>query len=564
MHEFSVKKLKEIFVEPGFVDEANFVIAMQQAEDAGEPIEKILVDLDLLKEDQVGRLLAEHLGYLYANPVQEQIEDDIFFTIPVDLAKAKKVVALRRQKQGIKVGMVKPDDLDTIYFLEKEFGSPIYPSYITHQGLAIILDRYKEDLGGIFKGYVEEFCDEDISQAKRNKLVTQLVDTLLEYSYQKGASDVHIEPQRKTVLVRFRVDGVLHDMLEIERSMYEYILARVKILSRMRTDEHRAAQDGKFRFSTEGKGIDVRVSVVPTSLGENIVMRVLSSKHREYSLSELGLSSNDFDTVKQVIKNPHGMILVTGPTGSGKTTTLYAILKLLNKREINIATIEDPIEYSIEGITQIQVNPRTNLTFAQGLRALVRQDPDIIMVGEIRDEETAEIAVNSALTGHLVLSTLHTNDAPTTLPRLLDMNIEPFLVSSTVQAIVAQRLVRKICMSCRVSTQLDAKYKKYLTTDPTTKKILKEMGYKNISKVRVYKGVGCKVCGKTGYAGRFGIFEVMGLSDEIKELIMENADAEQIKRKAIDQGMTTMIEDGLHKVFSGVTSIEEVLRVTRG
>jgi type II secretory ATPase GspE/PulE/Tfp pilus assembly ATPase PilB-like protein len=389
-----------------------------------------------------------------------------------------------------------------------------------------------------------------------------MVNLLLQYGYDSKASDIHIEPYEKKILVRFRIDGVMHDVLDIPKEFLDLILTRIKILARLRTDEHRTSQDGKLRFKSDGERVDVRVSIIPITQGENVVMRLLSAKNRQFTLKDLGLGKNDMKKVNRSIKHPHGMILVTGPTGSGKTTTLYAVLRMLNRRDIHISTIEDPVEYDIEGVSQIQVNMKTDLSFAKGLRSLVRQDPDIIMVGEIRDEETAGIAVNSALTGHLVLSTLHTNDAATTLPRLLDMDIEPFLVSSTVNVAIAQRLIRKICNKCKVSYTLNAEEVKILDANSAVKEICKIKGYTDLKKMRLYKGKGCKVCGETGYHGRIGVFEILEMTEEIKQLIVKRATSDEILTLAKKQGMTTMLEDGIEKVLNGDTSIEEVLRVT--
>lgn len=330
------------------------------------------------------------------------------------------------------------------------------------------------------------------------------------------------------------------------------------MLSKLRTDEHQKAQDGKLVTKIEEDNLDLRVSIVPITNGEKVVMRLLSEKSRQFSLEDLGFSETDLVKVTTAYKKPHGMILSTGPTGSGKTTSLYAILKLLNKREVNIATIEDPVEYDMDGINQIQVNEKTELTFAKGLRSIVRQDPDIILVGEIRDEETAGIAINSAMTGHLVLSTLHTNDAATSIPRLTDMNIEPFLISSTVNIIIAQRLVRKICQNCRVSYESPVKD---LTKNLSDASVAKH--FKGEEKARLYKGQGCPTCQHTGYTGRIGVFEILEITDEIRKAIVDKKPANIIHDLAIKSGMTTMLDDGLEKTKKGLTTIEEVVRVTK-
>ena len=338
------------------------------------------------------------------------------------------------------------------------------------------------------------------------------------------------------------------------------IVSRIKILAKLRTDETRQAQDGKILTRLDDEKLDIRVSVVPTTQGEKTVMRLLSAKGKYFDLADLGMSVPDLKIVKKAIRESYGMILSTGPTGSGKTTSLYALIKILNSRNINICTIEDPVEYDLEGVNQIQVNPKTNLTFADGLKSILRQDPDIIMVGEIRDSETASIAVNSAMTGHLVLSTLHTNDAAIALPRLLDMKIEPFLIASTVNVVIAQRLVRRICMKCIVSYVLSPEEVEGLKQEIDFKKFL---NITELDEIRFYKGKGCEHCNKSGYTGRIGIFEVLEVKDNIKELILVRADADKIKKQAIENGMTTMLEDGFGKVISGLTSIEEVLRVIK-
>ena len=354
--------------------------------------------------------------------------------------------------------------------------------------------------------------------------------------------------------MRFRIDGVLHDNFVFPKESQSEIITRIKILSGMRTDEHQAAQDGRFKVTIAGHTyVDVRVSIAPTYYGENCVMRLLAEQSQEFTLEVLGFSKLNIEQVVRAITKPYGMILATGPTGSGKTTTLYTILKRLNTKDVSIITIEDPIEYSIEGIDQIQVNARTGLTFAQGLRFILRQDPNIIMVGEIRDDETASISVNAAMTGHLLLSTLHTNDASVTLPRLLDMGVEPFLIASTINIAIGQRLVRTICLECKVEKQFTASEVQALK-DLVPSKFLD-------SRHDLFMGVGCKKCDGSGFRGRIGIHEVLEINDTIREMIMKRANAAEIKAAAIRNGMVPMMEDGLEKVARGITTIEEILRV---
>lgn len=382
--------------------------------------------------------------------------------------------------------------------------------------------------------------------------IINIIDTLIKYASSINASDIHIDPTDKYIRVRLRIDGVLEDAHILPKEIHEEIISRIKVLSGLRTDEHNSAQDGRFRTTLPEKGsIDIRVSIVPTYHGENVVLRLLSDSAENFTLETLGFNTEDQQKIKNAIKKSSGMILVTGPTGSGKTTTLYTLIKMLNSKDISIITIEDPIEYAVEGVEQIQVNSRTGLTFANGLRSILRQDPNVIMVGEIRDTETAGIAVNTALTGHLLLSTLHTNDVSTTLPRLLDMKIEPFLVASTVSIAIGQRLVRKICENC----------KEKFTIDNEQHKRLAEILNSNIQK-DFFKGKGCRKCSDTGYKGRMVIAEVLVADDNIRKAIVSKVSANDIKEISINSGMTTMFEDGIKKALNGLTTIEEVLRVT--
>ncbi len=387
--------------------------------------------------------------------------------------------------------------------------------------------------------------------------IISLVDDLIEYAFWARASDIHMEPFADSLSIRLRIDGILHDSFSFAKSLHSGVITRIKVLGGIRTDEHQAALDGRFKATMKEppSEFDVRVSIIPTYYGENAVLRLLAEQTKISKLSDLAFTDNDKIKIKNAVSKPHGMILATGPTGSGKTTTLYTILKEVNTREVSIITIEDPIEYSLEGIDQIQVNIRTGLTFANGLRSILRQDPNIIMVGEIRDQETAGIAVNAALTGHKLLSTIHTNDAATTLPRLLDMGVEPFLAASTINIAIGQRLVRMICEKCK------------------TKKRITEAEFKNLSEhipaevldnhKDFYYGKGCHACGDSGYFSRMGLYEVLEMNDFIREAIMRRADAGEVKKIAIKNGMVPLLEDGFRKALAGFTTIEEILRVVR-
>ena len=383
--------------------------------------------------------------------------------------------------------------------------------------------------------------------------IKELVDGLVEHAYKSTASDIHIDPIEGGTVIRFRIDGILHDVLLLTPEVHFKVVTRIKVLSELRTDEHYAPQDGRFRMTLGDTPVDMRVSISPTFFGENTVIRLLIGQTSALALEELGFSEKDLKRIKRNIQKSYGMVISTGPTGSGKTTSLYAILDVLNSRERSIITIEDPIEYTVPGVTQIQINPRTDLTFAKGLRTIVRQDPNIIMVGEIRDEETASISINAAMTGHLLLTTLHTNSASVTLPRLLDMGIEPFLIASTINLAIGQRLVRRLCKECAQKKKMSDIERESLSNFVSEKE-MNEIVFS-------YLPQGCSSCSQTGYVGRLGIYEVLEMSETVKRLIMKRENATEIQKVAIEEGMTTMVSDGLGKAAAGLTSLAEVVRV---
>jgi len=464
-------------------------------------------------------------------------------------------------------------------------GRKVLVYYATAQDLEKSFIHYKTDYQKLFKDLLSEDRSQIITTAAHDPPVKKMVDLLIETAQRESASDIHIEPREKDFLIRFRIDGILRDIVLLPKELNDRIVTRIKVMSRLRIDEHLSSQDGKINTMVDKERLDLRISVLPIANGEKVVMRLLRSKAQFSSLADLGMSKKDLDKVTAAFKSSYGMIVCTGPTGSGKTTTIYTIIKHINTRGINITSIEDPIEYQIKGANQVQVNEKTNLTFAKGLRSILRQDPDSIFVGEIRDNETAGIAVNAALTGHLVFSTLHTNDAATALPRLFDMEVEPFLVASTVNLIIAQRLVRKICEKCKVGiktprTELlkffpEEKIGKYFDVASQEKTNLKggekatttgakpEAPVTKKTELIISKGKGCKFCHDSGYSGRVGVYEILQLTQTIKDLVANKATAEEITNQALKEGMTSMFEDGLSKIASGLTTVEEVLRVTK-
>lgn len=542
------EQLKSLVLKNGLIDESGFAKIEEDAKNAGYSVAETLVEKDIITDENLGILVSDFLKYPFIILAKITISPDVFNIIPEKMARRKKVIPFAKDATGVKMAMADPSNKELVQMISKKIGLPIITYLATEQDISNALKIYRKDLQNTFDQLIKT---SEIPMSK-------IVDLLIGYAAQDKASDVHIEPQEKESLVRFRIDGILHDVLLLPKSLHDQIITRIKILSRLRTDEHLSPQDGKMRIALEEEEIDVRVSILPVTEGEKAVLRLLSSKFRKFSLVDLGMNEKDLKKVTDAYGKSYGMILSTGPTGSGKTTSIYAILKLLNTREKNITTIEDPAEYRIKGVNQINVNAKTNLTFANGLRSILRQDPNIIFVGEIRDSETAGIAVNASLTGHLVLSTLHTNDAATALPRLIDMNVEPFLVASTVNVIIAQRLVRKICEICK-GTRVITKEELLKNLPPEV--INKYVGDKTT--VTIYQGAGCKICHSTGYSGRIGVFEVLEVTKDIRDLITKRNDADVILQKAIEEGMTTMLDDGLEKVLKGLTTIEEVLRVTK-
>lgn len=576
------KQLKEFLLDSNLLDTAvvdeNFKIASETDQKLGD----LLMEKKLISEIELRKLYSYILGIPFVNLEKEAITSDILQIIPEPIAKKYSIVAFEKDGNNLKVAMKNPEDLQTIDFIRKKTGLKIIPCLTNEESIKLILKQYEKSLKAEFGDIISKNSDDvqpgeetdDLEKIAQDLPIVRIVDTLLKHAILQSASDIHIEPDEKEVRVRYRIDGVLHDAMTLPRQVMEGLVARIKVLSSLKLDEHRLPQDGRFKIEKDGYRISFRVSILPVFEGEKIVMRLLDETSKGLTLEKMGLSGNALETVHRHIKRPNGMVLVTGPTGSGKTTTLYTVMDILNTTEVNISTVEDPVEYRMMRVNQTQVNAKIGMTFAAALRSLLRQDPDIIMVGEIRDSETMQIAVEAAMTGHLVLSTLHTNSAAGTLPRLLDMGAEAFLVASTVNVVIGQRLVRKLCNECKTAYRLDEKDVATLGANFDMDEILKMLKkipelsgqvnakstWKNID---FYRPKGCEQCSKEGYRGRMGIYEVLEMDEEIGKLITSNASADDIEKKAREKGMRTMGEDGFIKATLGTTSLEEVMRVTK-
>ena len=471
-----IKQLREFLLDAGLVDEATVNKAMAKAEKSNQELGEILLDMKALDEEDLRKMYAYILGIPYVDLEKEKIPKDILQLIPEPIASKNNIVAFQKNNKELRVAMLNPDDIQTIDFIKKKTGLKISACFTSKGSIEAVLKQYKKSLQAEFGDIIDDNGEQTSDQDSLEKItqdlpIIKIVDTLLKHAILQSASDIHIEPDENEVHVRYRIDGILHETMTLPKQVLPGIIARVKVLSNLKLDEHRIPQDGRFKIEEGEKKIAFRVSILPVYDGEKIVMRVLDESSKGLTLESMGLWGKSLEQVHGAIKRPNGMILVTGPTGSGKTTTLYTTMDILNTPEVNISTIEDPIEYRMPRINQTQVKPKVGMTFASGLRALLRQDPDIIMVGEIRDSETMQIAMNAAMTGHLVLSTLHTNSAAAAIPRMLDMKAEAFLVASTVNVLIAQRLVRKICSDCKDKFTLDKKQAAELNNSVDFKKL---------------------------------------------------------------------------------------------
>lgn len=575
------QQLKAFLLDAGLVTAEQFVEIQEKAEKTNQKVGDVLVSEGLITQEELIKLEAYILGIPFVNLEKENIPPNILKIIPEAIAHSNNIIAFRKSGNKLEVAMLDPEDLRTIDFIKKTTNLRILPRLTTPESIKNVLRQYHKTLeaefGEIIKkeaGEIKSIGEEekeaegkdDLQKMAEELPIIRIVDTLLKHAVLQRASDIHVEPLGKEVMVRYRIDGILRDAMTLPKVTASGIVARIKVLSNLKLDEHRLPQDGRFKIETEDYKFSIRVSILPVFDGEKIVMRLLPETARALSLEQLGLTGRILEHVEDSLRRSVGMILVAGPTGCGKTTTLYSMIEILNNPGINISTVEDPIEYRMPRINQSQVNPKIGYTFASGLRSLLRQDPNIIMVGEIRDNETANLAINASLTGHLVLSTLHTNTAAGAIPRLIDMDCEPFLISSTVNCIIAQRLVRRLCPE-REKYVLKEVELKEISKYCDSGKILKILKEENVVKpkatwktIQFYKPKPTEKC-TDGYKGRVGIFEILPVTETIKEMIVKQATSDQIQKQAIKEGMRTMIEDGFIKAAQGATSIEEVLRV---
>lgn len=556
-------------------------------------LQDIVLQNNLIDERALTKLYATYADIPYIEPDPRDIPSDILMRIPERIARQYNAVIFKIDPDGlIHLAMDDPDDVQAVNFIEKEIGTNTRIYIAPRSNILECLEGYRGDVTQELKEVIDIQREDDGSNQKvteaevaEDSPIAQTVNLLLEYAIRSNASDIHIEPREQFVQVRYRIDGVLKEVNRLPKNVLGALISRIKILSNLKIDERRVPQDGRFKIKVAGKQYALRVSTLPIADGEKVVMRILDESNQAVTLEQLGYWGHSLAVINQALTEPNGMILVTGPTGSGKSTSLFSVLSMLNTPEVNISTIEDPVEYKIPGVNQTQTNSKAGMTFASGLRALLRQDPNIIMVGEIRDGETANLGVQAALTGHLVFSTLHTNNAATCLPRLLDMGIEPFLIASTVKAVVGQRLVRRLCMNCRQSyvpnqtevaeiTRLfhlapgqNFYYIHQLEAQAIVQKVGGETPWgttdTTIAALWRPNPNGCDECNHTGFKGRVGIYEVLGTSREIQKMIIGGNTSNEIQDQAVAEGMTTMLTDGLIKAIRGNTTVEEVLRVTK-
>ncbi len=557
--------IEDVLFAKGLLTNEQTTFVKSESKRRQEPTDKILSQMGWVNDEQLTDAKSQIIGVPYADPSKQPIAPEVLAFLPEEVAKRFVVIPVGNDKDTLSVAMVDPLDLQVLEFVEKKSGFTIKPYLATAASInKAISEQYTRGLSFEVGEALKEAAPTFAAPAAQNNAagilgeapVARIVSTLLEYGIKVRASDIHIEPLENETRIRYRIDGILHEKIILPLRIHDAIVSIIKILGNMKIDEKRIPQDARFNFKVGTEDLDLRLSTMPTAFGEKVVMRLLKKTGSVPTLAELGLRGRALKNLEENIGRPHGIILITGPTGSGKTTTLYSILSKINSTKVNIMTLEDPIEYQIPGVNQVQINNQAGLSFASGLRSFLRQDPNIIMVGEIRDTETTDLAIQASLTGHLVFSTLHTNDSAGALPRLLDMKAEPYLIASTVTCVVGQRVVRMICPSCRTAK---------VTTDEIAKSIKAIVGnlfaYDKSGKMQLYFGKGCNECNSTGYIGRMGIFEVLPISEKIGRMILARETSQIIATEAIAEGMITMKQDGYLKVLEGITTVEEVLRV---
>lgn len=568
----SEEEIKKVLLAQKVITETDWEDAKKNASRRRRAIEEVLIERGFFNEQFLYELLGDLIKVPYANLRKIKLEPEIVNLLDEKTARDCQAVPFSVEENKVKVAFVDPLKKEALDIVAQALKKPIIPYLTSSKNFFFAAHLYEKNITEELHEIInQKFKQVQGTPSQLDLPIIQIVDVILEYALFDQASDIHIEALPDAVVIRFRIDGELHDKVELPAEVHDAIVARIKILSNLKIDEHRVPQDGRFSFSLEGQEESVRVSVIPAFYGEKIVMRLMTDDAQNFSLDNMGFSEKNIAIMNRQVTKPFGMILVVGPTGSGKTTTLYSILNILNTEEVNICTIEDPIEYGVHRVNQTQVNPTAGYDFANGLRALLRQDPDIIMIGEIRDNKTAQIAVRAGLTGHLVLSTLHTNNAAGVPPRLLDMEVEPFLVASTLNVVIAQRLVRRICLKCIESYQLSNEEVQALSKEFDLEKMLQrfkelnwiEQKFTKFSELSFYRGKGCKYCHQSGYSGRISVMEILENTPDIQKSIIKNLSSSEIQEIAVKSGMITIFEDGLQKALLGTTSIAEVLSIKR-
>ncbi len=586
-------KIEQIIAQQGILSPEHLEQSKVEALKQGKSLIELLTDQKVIKEDDATKLIAMGSNLPFVDLTNVTIPNEVLTIIPRDVAESFSSVAFGVVDGKLNVATLDPQNLQAIDFLSRKTGYPInaymasksqidkwintYTSGISEEVGEALVGSEGEDAQQIAEDLknLEKSDPKKIESIVQDAPITRALNTIFEYAINSKASDIHIEPRERSVKIRFRVDGILQEVMSLPKTTEPALISRIKILSNLKIDEHRIPQDGQAQYRANGKEVDLRIAIAPISFGEQVVIRLLDKSEGILNIDSLGFKGRSAKVLKKAITKPYGMILSTGPTGSGKSTTLYAIIQTIKSPKINIVTLEDPVEYKMDGINQMQVNNAVGLTFANGLRSILRQDPNVIMVGEIRDHETADLAVQSSLTGHLVLSTLHTNSASGVLPRLLDMGIEPFLIASTINVVMGQRLVRKVCEKCRKPMQatqaavdmINRIVGNYLPKDQSQLQMVEEnLGYKGLpilsqNAYTLYKGEGCADCDE-GYKGRIGIYEIFEMNKDIEQMLLKQATSSTIQAQAQKDGMLTMQQDGILKALTGITTIEEVSRVS--